>query len=439
MGRRTAFSRVAAMAALALTAIVWSASAEAIDIQKVVSPGGITAWLVEDDSIPLISMSYAFAGGATQDPADRPGVANMLSGLLDEGAGNLDSQAFQARLDDLSIDMSFDAGSDDFYGSLRTLTANRDEAARLLKLALTEPRFDSEPVGRVRAQIITSLKRGERSPNRLAAEAMRKATFPDHPYGRPVEGTTDSVAAITVDDLQAFRRKTFARDDLKVAIVGAIDAKTAATMLDAIFGNLPVKSNLVDVPNVTAKSAGRINVALPVPQTVIQISAPGITRSDPDLIPAVVATYILGGGTDSRLYQAVREKRGLAYSVGLGLDPLEHSGLVSGGSQTRSDQAEAVITLIKDEIARFAEDGPTADELANAKAYLIGNYPLRFVTSGGIADQLLGLQIDGKGVDYVDRRNGLIAAVTIDDVRRVARRLFGSGDMTVVRVGPPES
>ena len=436
---RNAVSRLTAMGGLALGVIVWSATAQAIDIQKVVSPGGITAWLVEDDSIPLISMSFAFEGGAAQDPADRPGVANMLSGLLDEGAGDLDSQAFQARLDASSIDMSLDAGRDDFDGSLRTLTANRDEAAELLKLALTEPRFDPEPVERIRAQILTGIKRSERNPNQLAAQAMMKATYPDQPYGRPVEGTPESVAAITVDDLKAFRQKTFARNNLKVAIVGAIDAKATAAMLDVIFGDLPVKSNLVGVPDEASKSAGRIDVALPVPQAVIEITAPGITRSDPDLIPAVIATYILGGGSDSRLFMAVREQRGLAYSVGFGLDAREHSGTVSGGTQTRADQAEAVIALIRQEIARFAKDGPTADELANAKAYLTGSYPLHFVTSGDIADQLLGLQLDGRGIDYVDRRNGLIDAVTIDEVRRVARRLFAGDDLTVVRVGPPES
>ncbi len=436
---RNTIQRVAAIAGLALAAIVWSADAEAIDIQKVVSPGGITAWLVEDQTIPLVSMSFAFEGGAAQDPADKPGVANMLSGLLDEGAGDLDSQAFQARLDDLSIDMNFDASRDVFDGSLRTLTANRDEAARLLKLALTEPRFDPEPVERIRAQIMTSIKRGERSPNRLAADAMRQAVYPDHPYGRPVEGTPDSLAAITVADLKTFRQKVFARDTLKVAIVGAIDAQAAGAMLDQIFGDLPAKADLAPVPDVTAKSAGRIDVPLAVPQTIISISAPGLTRGDADLIPAVVATYILGGGSNSRLYKTVREQRGLAYSVGLGLDPLEHSGIVSGGTQTRSDQAEAVITLIKQEIARFAKDGPTAEELTNAKNYLIGSYPLRFVTSGDIADQLLGLQIDGRSIDYVDRRNGLIAAVTIDDVRQAARRLFAGNDLTVVRVGPPES
>ncbi len=384
-------------------------------------------------------MSFAFEGGAAQDPADKPGVANMLSGLLDEGAGTLDSQAFQARLDDLSIGMDFYAGRDDFDGSLRTLSANRDEAARLLKLALSAPRFDTEPVGRIRAQLLSGIKRGERSPNQLAALALMKARFPDHPYGRPIEGTAQSVAAITVDDLKAFRQKTFARDTLKVAIVGAIDAKTAGAMLDEIFGDLPAKADLVPVPDVTAKTGSRIDIALPVPQTIISISAPGITRGDPDLIPAVVATYILGGGSDSRLFKAVREQRGLAYSVGLGLDPLEHSGVVSCDTQTRSDQAEAVIALIKQEIARFAKDGPTAEELANAKAYLTGNYPLRFVTSGGIADQLLGFQLTGRGIDYVDRRNGLFAAVTIDDVRRVTRRLFAGNDLTVLRVGPPES
>ncbi len=436
---RNAVSRLAAIAGVALAVIVWSASAEAIDIQKIVSPRGVTAWLVEDDSIPLISMSFAFEGGAAQDPAVRPGVANMLSGLLDEGAGDLDSEAFQARLDELSIDMSFDAGRDDFDGSLRTLTANRDAAAQLLKLALSAPRLDPEPVERIRAQVLTAIKRGERSPNRLAAQAMMNATYPDQPYGRPVEGTPESVAAITVDDLKAFRQKTFARSNLKVAIVGAIDAKAAAAMLDVVFGDLPVKSNLAGVPDVAAKSAGRIDVALPVPQAVIEITAPGITRSDPDLIPAVVAAYILGGGSDSRLFKAVREQRGLAYSVDFGLDAREHSGTVSGGTQTRADQAEAVIALIRQEIARFAKDGPTADELANAKAYLTGSYPLRFVTSGDIADQLLRIQLDRRGIDYVDRRNGLIDAITIEDVRRVARRLFGSGDLTVVRVGPPES
>ncbi len=291
--------RAAALLGLAAAAVLsWGGPASAIDIQKVTSPLGITAWLVEDQSIPLVSMSFAFEGGAAQDPADRPGVANMLSGLLDEGAGDLDSAAFQERLDRLSIGLSFDAGPDTFRGSLKTLTDNRAEATRLLRLALTEPRFDAEPVERTRAQLLISLKRGEKSPGRLAADAMRRAVFPDHPYGRAVQGTAESIAAIGVDDLRSFRQKTFARDNLKVAIVGAIDAGGAAAMLDEVFGGLPAKADLVPVPDVTPQSGKHIDIALGVPQALIRFSAPGIKEDDPDLIPAAVAAHILGGGSD---------------------------------------------------------------------------------------------------------------------------------------------
>lgn len=202
---------------------IWQFPADAAEIQRVVSPKGIEAWLVEDNSVPLMAMSFAFVGGGSQDPADRPGIANMLSGLLDEGAGDIDSEAFQAALDDFAIEMSFDAGRDAFNGSLKTLIENRGEAMRLLKLALTKPRFDQEPVERIRAQILSGIRSGERDPDSVAGDALMKATFPDHPYGRPVEGTLDSVAAITVDDLRAYHHRTFARDSLKIAVVGAID------------------------------------------------------------------------------------------------------------------------------------------------------------------------------------------------------------------------
>ncbi len=423
----------------AATLVAWSSTASAIEIQRVVSPKGIEAWLVQDSTVPLVSMAFAFQGGAAQDPADKPGVANLLSGLLDEGAGDLDSAAFQAKLDALSIGIGFDANRDEFEGSLQTLSENRAEAVKLLHLALTQPRFDAEPVARVRDQVLTGLRRGEFSPRRLAADALREATYPDHPYGRPVQGTAESVAAISVDDLNSFRLKTFARDNLKVAVVGDIDAPSAAAMLDEVFGDLPMKANRVGVANVAPKTGERIDLSLSVPQALIQFAGPGITRGDPDFIPAAVAAYIIGGGQDSRLFKAVREERGLAYSIGIGLDSLSHAGLVSGGTSTRADQSEAVISLVQEEIARFAKDGPTEEELDKAKKYLIGSYPLRFVTSGGIANQLLAMELDGRPIDYVDHRNDLIAAVTLEDVRKAAKRLFGGANFTIVRVGPPQS
>ncbi len=428
------------IAAAAVIVVGFAGAAQAVDVQRVVSPHGIEAWLVEDQSIPLIAMSFAFVGGASQDPADRPGVANMLSGLLDEGAGNLDSEAFQSRLDDLSIHLSFDAGRDTFSGSLGTLLENRDEAVRLLHLALTAPRFDREPVERIRAQVMTGIRARERNPGEIASTALMKAVFPDHPYGRPVEGTLDSVAAITVDDLKAFRQRIFARDNLKVAVVGAIDAATLGDMLDEVFGDLPATADLVPIAEAAPPKSARIDVPLAIPQTLIRFAGPGLKRADPDYIAAAVATYILGGGgSGSRLFDQVREQRGLAYSISLALDPLDHAGLVVGGTSTRSDQADAVLSLVESEIKQFADEGPTADELAEAKDYLIGSYPLGFTTSTRIARRLLGIELDGLGIDYLDRRSDLIAALTVDEVHAAARRLFGGGDLVVVRVGQPAS
>ena len=180
---------IALLFAPALTA----GASHAVTIERVVSPKGIVAWLVQEDAIPLIAMSFAFDGGASQDPSEKPGVANLLSGLLDEGAGPLDSKAFQTALDDYSIGISFDAGRDTFGGSMRTLVENRDEAVRLLKLALTEPRFDPEPVERIRAQILTGLKANEYDPGDVASRALMASLFPDHPYGRPSDGTPETV------------------------------------------------------------------------------------------------------------------------------------------------------------------------------------------------------------------------------------------------------
>lgn len=428
----------AAATLLAGTIALVAAEARAIEIQEVVSPRGILAWLVEEPSVPLIAMSFAFTGGATEDPPGRPGVANLLSRILDEGAGELDSAAFQARLDDLAIDLSFSTGRDTFNGSLQTLVENRDDAAELLRLALTAPRFDAEPFARVRDQVAAGIRRGERNPGAVAGTALSETLFPGHPYGLPVDGTLDSVAAVDVADLRDYRNKVFARDNLTIAVVGAIDRAALGAMLDTIFAALPVKADLAGARDVTPSSGGVIDIDMAVPQTTIRFAMPGPKRDDPDFVAASIAAHILGGGgAGARLFDEVRSRRGLAYSIGLGLTPLDRAGLVAGGTSTRADQADAIVDIVRDEIRRFAREGPDDEELAAARSYLIGSYPLRFTTSSRIAGQLLRIQLDGLGIDYVERRNGEIAAVTLDEARRAARRLFGGGEITVVRVGPP--
>jgi zinc protease len=427
--------RSAFLSLFAFVILLGFGEARATEIQRVVSPKGIVAWLVHEDTVPLVAMSFAFVGGSSQDPAGKPGVANMLSGLLDEGAGDLDSQAFQTALSEASIELSFDAGRDAFTGSLRTLVTSQAEAVRLLKLALTKPRFDPEPVERVRAQIASGIRSSEKDPDSVAGDALVKAAFPDHPYGRPTEGTLETLAAITTGDLKDFHRKNLARDNLKVAVVGAIDPTALGALLDEVFGELPAKAELVPIPETRVSAPARVDIDMPIPQTVISIVGEGMKRADPDFITATIAAYILGGGSGSRLYDEVREKRGLAYSVSLGLSAYDHVGTYYAGTSTRADQADKVLALVADEIRKFAKDGPTEAELARAKSYLIGAYPIRFTTSTSIANQLLGLQMDNLDIDYPEKRTALFNAVTIDDVKRVARRLFDADKLVVVRVG----
>ncbi len=430
----------ASTAAVIATAPVAVQPARAIEIQTVTSPGGITAWLVSEPAVPLVSMQFAFDGGASQDPDDKPGVANLVSVLLDEGAGDIASAEFQERLESLAVEISFDAGRDGFYGQMQTLTRNLDEATDLLRLAVTDPRFDEDAIARMQTQTIAGLRRRLNDPESMAGRLWSETVFGDHPYGRPVRGTMETVAAITADDLRAFHGNVFARDTLTIAVVGDIDAETLKPILDKVFGGLPETADLKPVPEAALPAGGlEKTIELEIPQTVIQFGRPGIKRDDPDFIPAFVVNHILGGGAfSSRLYQEVREKRGLSYSVYSFLYPLEQAGLVVGGAATRNDRAAESLSVIDEEIVRMAEAGPTVEELDKAKRYLKGSYPLRFDTSTKIARQLVEIQRDDLGIDYINKRNGLIDAVTIEDARRAAARLYGDGSLYVTRVGQPE-
>jgi zinc protease len=403
-----------------------------------VSAGGITAWLVRETSVPLITVEFAFNGGAAQDPADKAGTANLMASLLDEGAGDLDANAYQERLDRKAVQVSFQAGRDHVRGTLRTLAENRDEAFDDLRLALTEPRFDTAAVELNRAQILSGLRRQLKSPTDLAALRWWETAFAGHAYGRPVGGTLESVPKITVDDLKSYQHHVLARDNLTVAIVGDIDADTAKAMLDRVFGALPAKAQLTPVAWTMPQGAGqRINVDLDVPQTVIDYGGPGIGRNDPDFYAAYIVNDILGGGSfSSRLYHDVRQKRGLVYSIYDSLLWYNDTAVFLGSTATRADRADETVGLIEQNIHQLAEQGPTADELAKAKAYLNSAFVLNLDTSTKIASLLVQLQLDHLGIDYIEKRQQKIEEVTLADARRVAKRLLGSGLLFTV-VGRP--
>jgi zinc protease len=413
--------------------------ASAMTIEKIVSPSGIEAWLVREKSVPLITLNYAFRGGTSQDDAGKSGAAHFTADLLDEGAGELDSKTFHERLENHAIELGFQVGRDTFHGSLRALNEHRDEAVDLLRLALTKPRFDAEAVERVREQELSVLRRDTTNPNDLASRRWWQTAFPGHPYGRETKGTLETMARVTVDDLRDYVRRVFARNELKVSIVGDVDEKTAGELIDRAFGGLPAKNDLKPIPDTTPRGLGRrIVIDVDVPQAVVTFGGPGIARSDPQFMAAYIVNHILGGGSfSSRLYKEVREKRGLAYGVSNSLVWFRHAAVVLGGTATRADRTADALAVIEQETKRMAENGPTAEELAAAKSFLKGSYALTLDTSGKIAAQLTQIQIDNLGIDYIQRRSSLIDAVTIGDAKKAARRLYGSG-MLVTVAGRPK-
>ena len=412
----------------------------AAKIQHLISPGGIEAWFVQDATVPLVALEFAMDGGGAQDSDGKAGVGNMVADLIDEGSGELDSRAFHEHLDRRAIELSFSVTRDYFRGSLRMLKEHKDEAFELLRMSLTSPHFDSADVERIRAQLISGLKRETSNPGSLASRKFLEIAYGDHPYGRAAGGTLESVPNITIADMKDYVSHVLTRENLKISVVGDIDAASLGALLDRTFGELPAKSKLVPVPDIAAsKPPQREFIALDVPQTVVTFGGPGILRNDPNFMAAYVVNHILGGGSGSRLYREVREKRGLAYSISDSLVWMNHSALFVGSTGTRADRAGETVDALTREIRLMAESGPTEQELDEAKSYLKGSRLLSLDTSSKLASAMLQYQLDHLSIDYLERRNALVDAVTIEDAKQAARRLWGDGLLTVIVGRPPET
>ena len=429
------------IACVALTALASSPSHAAAKIQRLVSPGGIEAWFVQDATVPLVAMEYSFGGGATQDPADKSGLGNMVANLLDEGSGDLDSKTFHERLDRRAIELSFSSTRDYFRGSLRMLKDNKDEAFDLLQLSLTSPHFDLTDVERIRAQVTSGLRRDSTNPSALASRKFLEVAFGDHPYGRQASGTLDSVTGIDVADMRDYVGRVIAKDTLRIAVVGDVDPDALGKLLDKTFGGLPAKGKLTAISDVqAARPPQRAFIPLDVPQTVVTFGGPGIRRHDPNFMAGYVVNHILGGGgLSSRLYKEVREKRGLAYSVYESLLWMDHSAVFVGNTGTRADRAGETVDAIEKEIRLMAEDGPSQKELDEAKSYLKGSQMLALDTSSKLAQALLQYQLDRLPIDYIEKRNAIVDAVTLDDAKKAAKQLWGQGLLTVIVGRAPQA
>lgn len=434
--RRAAFSLLMLSGFVATTFVT---AAHAMKIQEMTTPAGIKAWLVEEHSVPLMAMRFAFKGGAAQDPTGKEGVAHFLTGMMDEGAGDLKSEEFQGRMEELAMRMSFEDGKDQLYGSFETLTENRAEAVKLLNLVINKPRFDADAHERVRAQLLSGLAASARNPDSVASERFMANAFPNHPYGRPSHGTTVSLKAIGPADLENYRKNTFAKDSLRVVIVGDVTASEATALIDGVFGGLPATGTVAALALVQPQPSIKQQVIeMPVPQSVARFGIGAMARKDKDFMAAYVLNHIIGGGGfSSRLMEEVREKRGLAYSVYSYLQPFDAASLFMGGVATKNEQMGQSLDIIRSELKRIAEEGPTAKELEGAKSNLTGSFALRFDTNSKIASQLLYFMVEDLGVDYVDRRNAEVDSVTLEDVKRVAKRLLANDNLFVTVVGKP--
>lgn len=409
-----------------------------IAIQEVTSPGGIKAWLVEEHSIPFTALEIRFKGGTALDAPGKRGAVKLMAATLEEGAGDLDSQGFAAARDDLAAGISFDAWDDAVSVSAKFLTENRDRAVDLLRLALIEPRFDPAALDRVRGQMISIVESNAKDPQEIAAATFRRLAYGDHPYATSDDGTRASLQGLTRDDILAAKAATMARDRLFVSAVGDITPEDLGRLLDRLLGDLPATGAPMPPPARVDLAGGVTVVDFASPQSMVVFGQPGLRFDDPDFFAAYVLNHILGGGGfESRLMNEVREKRGLTYGIASYLVNRDLADTWQGSFASANEKVAEAVQVTRDEWARMAAGGVTDAELAEAKTYLTGSYPLRFDGNGPIADILVGMQLDGRPMDYVRKRNGYIEAVTKEDIARVARRLMTPEGLRFVVVGQP--
>lgn len=427
-----------ALSALALPVLAFPALAE-LPIQKVTSPGGITAWLVEDHEIPFTALEIHIRGGTSLDPADQRGVVNLMTGLIEEGAGDLDAQGFANARDALAAHYSFNAGVDGISISAQFLTENRTEAVDLLRLALMEPRFDADAVERVRGQVLSNIRSNLKSPEEIAANRFDNLAYGTHPYGSSGDGTETSVAGLSRADILAAFKGSLSRDRLYVAATGDIDAAELGVLLDKLLGGLPTEGLPLPKRAEWGLKGGVTVVDFPGPQSVIFFGQQGIKRDDPDFFPAYILNEILGGGRfTARLMTEVRDKRGLTYGISTFLFPQDLGESMIGQFSSANATTVKAIAVVRSEWERIYRDGVTPEELAKTKTYLTGSYPLRFDGNARIARILVGMQSDGLPIDYAQTRNAKIEAVTVEDIAKIAKRLLKPEDLHFVVVGQPD-
>lgn len=408
-------------------------------IQQFVTPDGVSVWLVSEPSIPILAVQMAWKGGTASDPDGLEGLSESVTYSMNEGAGDLDSLAFQTAMEDLNMSFGCSVESEWTSCSVSSLTANAGDAMALVATAFAAPRFDEGPYERFIREEEVGLQTREANAGYLAWRATSQALYPDHPFAR--ETSAESLEALTPELARQQMRALMTKDRLIVTAVGAITPEELAPMIDEVAAGLPETSTLADVAPVDLAAAPVVEVVvdLPQPQSLVRFMGPGIDRNNPDFFPAYVLNYTFGGGGfESRLMKTLRVEKGLTYGVSTSLDPNPSFLTWSGGGQTKNESAGEFIAGVKDEMNLLIEGGVTEQELSDAKAYLTGSYPLGFDSNAKIAGQMMSVRQENLGVDYFDRRNKLVDAVTLEDVNRVAKAYLDPSRYSFIIVGEPQ-
>jgi len=411
-----------------------------LPIVEVVSNNGIKAWLVEDYNLPLISMKFSFKGGVETDAFKKQGTASLAVSLLSHGAGSYNEKSFQDKLAKNSIDMSFYASRDYVGGEIKTLKRTKSTAFELLRLALTKPRFDKDVFDRIKKQQITSVRFQLSSPSWQGRYALYKKIYGNHPYSYRSLGSFKTIDFIGQNDVKDFVKNHFAKDNLEIAVVGAISSKELKIQLDRIFGDLPNKHSFNDVAVFKwDQSPASILVKRKSAQTNILFAKEMIKRSNKDWYAAKIANYILGGGGfESRLMQEVRAHKGLTYGISTSIVSMDKASIFVGGFSTDNKKVEKALPIFHNVCKDFYEKGITDQEIKSAKDYLIGSVALSLTSTDSIADVLLYMQNQKLGINYLDNIEKYFKSVKRKDVMKIIKKWFNLDNVYFSYVGEPE-
>jgi zinc protease len=419
---------------ISLILLTFCSKLSATVITEIKAFDGIKAWLVEEHSIPFVTLEIRFKGGATLDRVGKRGSVYFMSALLNEGADDLDASAFAMEMERLAVELDINVYQDSLSISFKFLTENKNDSINLLKKALTKPRFDQEPIERVRDQVLSILKSNAKDPRKIASKVFFENVFGSHPYGSMKDGNLQSVLSLNREDILNAYHDVFNRNQIFISAVGDITPKELRDLLNEVVEEIPANPVKITDQAIYKLSGGN------TPQSVTIFGHGGIKRTDKDFFSAYVLTHILGGsGFGSRLMTELREKNGLTYGVSAYLASWEKADLILGQFASSNNKVMEAISIVRKEWAALAERGVTADELQDAKTFLTGAYPLRFDGNSRIARILVGMQSQGLPIDYIRTRNAEVNSVTIEDIKRVSTRILKEKNLYFVIVGRPTS